>query len=382
MYLVKAAKDFGLYVITSGYNAFAPAHKYSDKYISADYTDQDALLKIAEDEQIDYMCSCANDRGLLSTAYVCEKLGLPGHDSYETSLMIHKKNRFKELAERINLSTPAARSFSDVDEAIAFLKCSDRTMVVKPADGCAGRGISELEPGDDPAGALEAAFKQSLTNSIVIEPFIHGSLHSASVFLINQKAVFCFIDEGVVKETNNHGMGAALSPSGNKAQIEQQLVGEFEKLAAALHLVDGKLHANFIVDQFGKIQILEMHRRCSGDTYSRFIEASTGVKWNEWIVRAEMGLDVSDFPRWAPQKNNIMYYVLVPPTNGVYKRTIIDESVCRRIVYSTVEREENAMITDCRTEFVGILALKFDSYEEMKATSQNMSNLVKIEMEE
>ena len=382
MYLANAAKKQGLYVITSGYDETAPAHRVSDQYICADYSDQEAMLKIATQEKIDYMCSCANDRGMLSTAYVCEALGLPGHDSYETALKIHKKNRFEKLAEEIGLSTPRSVSFSKEEDAVHFLESIDKKMIIKPADGCAGRGISEILPGDDAREAVKNAFSNSLTDIIVIEPFIEGQLHSASVYLIDQKAVFCFIEEGIVKPTNRYGVAAALSPAKDKAKIEKALIREFEKVASALNLVNGKMHTNFIVDEKGDIYILEMHRRCSGDTYSRFIEASTGVKWSEWIVKAEMGLDVKDFPKWTPQKENVMYQVLVPPKNGIVRDVVLDNWITDHLIYSTEERKKGSLIADCRVDFAGILAMRFDSYEEMRHTAEHIQDHVDILMED
>ena len=125
-----------------------------------------------------------------------------------------------------------------------------------------------------------------------------------------------------------------------------------------------------------------MHRRCSGDTYSRFIELSTGVKWSEWIVKAEMGIDVSDYPRWTPQKGNVMYQVLVPPKNGILREVILDKWISDHMIYSTEERRRDVLIKDCRVDCAGIIAMKFDSYEEMRHTAEHIQDYVEILMEE
>ena len=130
--LVNAAHRLGLYVITSGTHKDAPAHKYADEYVCADYSDKEAMLQLAIDKKIDYMCSCANDFGMISTAYVCEKLGLPGHDSYETCLDLHHKDRLKPIAKKLGLHSPVSEIFSDRDEAIQFALAQGKKVMVNP----------------------------------------------------------------------------------------------------------------------------------------------------------------------------------------------------------------------------------------------------------
>ncbi len=382
LFLTQAAQKLGLYVITSGTNRNAPAHRISDEYVYANYADKEAMLKLAEEKKIDYICSCANDLGMVSTAFVCEKLGLPGHDSYENALIIHKKDRFKEMAKKIGLSTPDAVSFSDLDDAVSFLVKVNTKMIVKPVDGCAGRGIGEYAPGDCAEEVVKAAFQNSIETRIVIEPFIDGPVQSASVFIINRKVAFCFIDESFVKTTNKHAMANVIAPAGNKGEIQKALISEFEKIAKALDLADGKIHTNFIVDRTGNIQIIEMHRRCSGDTYCKFVEACTGIPWNEWIVKSEMGLSVNDFPKWAPQKKNIMYSVLTPPQNGVYKGLKIDNAILEKKVYAYYNYCEGDVIEDCRVEAIGVFVSQYESYSEMKETVNKIDQYIKIDMEE
>ena len=84
--MIQAAKKMGYYVITSGNQADGLGHPYGDEYIKKDFSDKDAILQLAKEEQIDAICSGCNDFACLTAAYVAEKLGLPGHDSYETAI--------------------------------------------------------------------------------------------------------------------------------------------------------------------------------------------------------------------------------------------------------------------------------------------------------
>ena len=383
LFLIEAAHRFGFDVITSGTERNAPGHKAAEKYVYADSSDIEAMLKIAQDEHIDAMCSCAHDFGYIATTYVCEKLGLPGHDSYDTALTIHKKDRFKALAKKIGLSIPGGESFCSRDEALAYLKANfegtGRKMIMKPVDSCAGRGISEVTSFEECGAAVERAFDGSRLKRIVAEPYVEGTLHSASVFLVDRKAVFCFVEE---TPKNIYQVDTAISPAADKEQIKAQLVSEFEKVAEALNLVDGKLHTNFIVDTAGKVWILEMHRRCSGNTYSRFVEFSAGLKWNEWIVKSECGMNVKDFPRGVEQKGFNMFYVAMPKHNGIYLDTVIDDAVKPFVHAAYMYYRSGDEVKNYKFDRMGLIHLEFPSYEFMRKVAENLDDYFKVIVKE
>ena len=106
--LIQAAQALGWYVITTGNAREGLGQPYADKNVFADFSDKDAMLELARAEGVQAVCSGCNDFALLSTVYVCEKLGLPGHDSYATSLEIHHKDKYRALATRLGIPTPRA----------------------------------------------------------------------------------------------------------------------------------------------------------------------------------------------------------------------------------------------------------------------------------
>ena len=97
--LIKAGKELGYYVITSGNNPALIGHNYSDEYVYGDFSDPEGMLQIFKDKGIDAVCSCANDFGAITAAYLSDNLNLPGHDSYEDTLTLHHKDKFKTFSK-------------------------------------------------------------------------------------------------------------------------------------------------------------------------------------------------------------------------------------------------------------------------------------------
>ena len=81
--VIKAAHDLGIYVITADYLPDNIAHKYSDEYCNVSIVDQDATLKIAQEKEINGITSFACDPGVVTAAYIAEKMGLPSAGTYE-----------------------------------------------------------------------------------------------------------------------------------------------------------------------------------------------------------------------------------------------------------------------------------------------------------
>ena len=333
--LVNAAHRLGLYVITSGTNKAAPAHYFADEYVCADYSDKEAMLALAKEKKIDYMCSCANDFGMISTAYVCEQLGLPGHDSYETTLTIHHKDRFKPLAKKLGLHSPVSEVFDKKEDAIGYIRNADRLMILKPADNVASKGVSVPRTEEEIRASVDLAFSQSKEKKIIVEPYIEGFFVTTTAMLIDQEVVCFFADsshfypEGEVigpefpMNVRNTGV---LRPAPYIDEFAPPIIEDLNKLARELKLVDGKFHCELLVTPEKEAWIFDAHRRMSGfdEPWPQW-DLTTGLRWEDWIVRAECGMDLSDFPRGIRQNRFFHARDIYAPRDGIIKRLVFDE---------------------------------------------------------
>lgn len=333
--LIRAAHRMGMYVISSGTNQTHPAHEFADKYIVADYSDKEAMLEIAKNEHIDYMCSNSNDYGLLSTAYVCDKLGLPGHDSYETTKILHSKNSFKELAKKLNLHCPISNVFDNREDAINFLLNSKEEMVVKPSDNVGSNGVSKPKSRQEIEQSVDLAFSKSKNRKIIIEPFIEGSFIAFTSMIINQKVVSFFAEtyyeypQGKVdgpKFPANLQCTGFVIPSLYKDDFKSIVIEDINKIAKELKLVDGKFHGEIMLTKDHRPYIFDVHRRASGFyvPWSHW-DITEEICWEDWILKAECGMDISDYPVGIEQNINIHSRNIYAPKNGLLKEVIFDE---------------------------------------------------------
>lgn len=283
--LLDALRNLGFSVDACGAYREDPCALLADAYHCIDYADRDALLNLASAGGYDYLCPSCNDTAYLASAYVAEKLGMPGFDRYETASLLHDKARFRAFAQSNHLPVPRAIVDDGIAEnAVASLR---PPLLVKPTDSFSGRGVTRIESTAQLAAALTAARGASRASRVVIEEFIEGSLHSHSAFLHDGRIVEdFFVDEFC--EVYPYQVDCSNHPSRLTDPVRATVRKVITQLAEVLALADGLLHTQFIHGPAGTY-IIECMRRCPGDLYYHLIEFSTGARYIENYVAAFTG---------------------------------------------------------------------------------------------
>lgn len=387
--LIQAAQNLGWYVITTGNDRKGLGHPYADKNVFVNYSDKDAMLKLAKSEGVQAVCSGCNDFALLSTVYVCEKLGLPGHDSYATSLEIHHKDKYRALATRIGIPTPRAITVTvagtnrtgdndaDFETAIAQLTFP---IIVKPVDLTGGKGIHRAANADEAREAYKDACSRTRQDHIVIEEFVQGTNHGFSAMLVKGKVAFAFADNEQYF-VNKYLVSGANTPSTTAATGLTKLREYSERIARELNLVDGILHIQYIERDDGTPVIIEICRRPPGDLYIKFVKYATGVDYPKFIVQAETGEDISGIADVPTQGFWLRHCIMAGPEieNGSIVRDVtFAPEIQGNIVEKFLWYKPGEVITDKLTYKAGIVFFRFDTLTEMQDKTARMTELAKI----
>ena len=387
--LIQAAQALGWYVITTGNNRDGLGHPYADKTVFADFSDKDAMFKLAKSEDVQAVCSGCNDFALLSTVYVCEKLGLPGHDSYTTSLEIHHKDKYRALATRLGIPTPRAITVSVTGTGFAADNCANFDaaianltfpIIVKPVDLTGGKGIHRAANPEEAREAYKDACSRTRQDHIVVEEFVQGTNHGFSAMLVKGKVAFAFSDNEQYF-VNKYLVSGANSPSTSGSETLAKLRDYSERIARELHLVDGILHIQYIEKPDGTPVIIEICRRPPGDLYIKFVKYATGIDYPKFIVMAETGEDISGIADVPTQGYWLRHCIMAGPdiANG---STVRDVTFAPEIQGNIVEKflwyKPGEVITDKLTYKAGIVFFKFDTLAEMQDKTGRMTKLAKI----
>ena len=389
--LIKAAQELGWFVITTGNNRDGLGHPYADKTVFADYSNKEAMVELARHENVQAVCSGCNDFSLLSTVYVCEQLGLPGHDSYATSLEIHHKDKYRALATRIGIPTPKAitvsanlgnkeisdENYAAFENAIAALTFP---IIVKPIDLTGGKGIHRAATIEEARVAYKDACSRTRQDHIVVEEYVEGTNHGFSAMLVKGKVAFAFADNEQYF-INKYLVSGANTPSTTPDTGLAKLRDYSERIARELNLVDGILHIQYIEKNDGTPIIIEICRRSPGDLYIKFVKYATGIDYPKFIVQAETGEDISSIAD-APTQGFWLRHCVMAGNNIENNSVVREVSFAPEIQGNIVEKflwyKPGEIVTDKLIYKAGIVFFHFDTLSEMQDKTKRMTELVKI----
>ena len=361
---IHALKQLGYYVIGTGNTPTLPGRVHVDRYIPADYSDKDLILRIAEENSVDAVLSCCNDFGVITAAFVAEQMGLKGHDSYETALTLHHKDRFKRFAKQNGIQSPLSEGFEDVEAAKQWATKTPLPLMVKPIDLTGGKGCSKATSFDEAMAAIDKAFAASRIKHIVIEPYIEGTQHACCTFLVNKKVkALCTNNEYSL--TNPYKVEVDTYPAFGFEPIREFMIAQIEKMASLLDLKDGIFHAQYILKD-GKPYIIEVMRRILGNLYMLPAMKLTGLDWDYWETRAHCGLPLDGFPVSLEQKGYWSYRCVMGNRNGIVKGVHIPEDLKLRMFDKYELWKPGDVIDDYVNSQLGFYFFQFDSEAQMK----------------
>lgn len=377
--LILAAKELGYYVITTGNDPKGLGHSYADKNIFADFSDKNAMLTLASTEKIDAICSGCNDFALLSTAYVAEKLSLPGHDSYEIAKQIHHKDKYRKLAESLEIPTPKSIRISTIEELEKNIVSLQFPIIIKPVDLTGGKGIQRADSIEEAKNAFNVAMKKTRENYCIAEEFIEGSRHGFSCYISKEKVVFYFADNEQYF-LNQYLVSGANTPSTSSQNTLEMLKEYSERIAKKLHLVDGILHIQYIEKDNGIPFIIEVCRRSPGDLYIKLVQYATGINYSKFIVMAETGMDVSAILD-APTQGFWLRHCIMASRTGIIQQVSFAKEIQDKVIEKFLSYKPGENVLDFLHYKAGIVFLKFQSEKEMAFYTEKISEYIKIEFE-
>ena len=373
--LIQAAKALGYFVITTGYFPKERGHLFSDLYEPADYSNKEQMLALAQKHSISAICSSCNDFSALSSAYVAEKLGLPGHDTFENSKKLHHKDTFRAFCLENGLTVPRAQGFSSVQEAIEGIQEFEIPAIIKPIDLSGGKGISVINTKDEWSAAIRKAFDISKAKKIVIEEFIEGTSHGFSALIQKGKVAFYFTDDEYYVP-NEFWVSGTSTPGTISADEVTQLIAFSEKTVSLMGLSDGLFHIQCIIKQ-GKVYIIEVCRRPPGDLYVNFIKYATGFDYSKTIIQFATGVMTDPITQIQPNGYYARHCVS-SLRKGYITSLTFDENIKNNLLEEFQLWNTESYVDNYVSQKAAILFMKFNSLDEMKMISTDIYRFVEF----
>lgn len=386
--IIKKAHELGLYVITCDYLPDNDAHKRSDEYVNVSIIEKDAVLKVAQEKQIDGIMSFACDPGVLTAAYVAEKMGLPFQCSYEATKILQDKGLFRKFLLDNGFNCPHAKSYKDANSPYADVDYFNWPVIVKPVDSAGSKGVTKVDAPDGLANAIKVALSMSHSGTFIIEDFLtFESFHSSTdPFTVDGKLhAVSYSDQLFDKDADNPYTPAFIIwPSTMKPEHQDYLTCEIQRLMNLLGMRDGIYNIESVVGKGGIPYIMEVSPRGGGCKIAELQEMAFTKNVIENEVRKAVGLPLLPIEKrplvgaWCE-----MIVHARPGQSGVFDSLEISDDIkacnVRLIDMSTKEGDKVFPFTGANMA-LGDMFLQFKNRDELNEAISDTTKWLNIKL--
>lgn len=370
--VIEAAHKLGLYVITCDYLPENTAHKYSDEYVNVNIIEKDAVLEEAKKRKINGIMSFACDPGVVTAAYVAEKLHLPFQGSYESTAILQDKGLFRKFLTEHGFNCPHAKRYEDKKAPFEDIDFFHWPVIVKPTDSAGSKGVTKVERPDQLEEAIEIALDGSHNESFIIEDFLtfEGYHSSADYFTVNGMLKFVSYSDHLFdpEVANPYTPAYIIWPTTMKNKYQDELTKEIQRLMLLLDMKTGIYNIETCVAD-GKPYIMEVSPRGGGCKIAEIQKLAYGVDLIENEIRKAVDIPVKQIVQtdcvgyWCE-----MVIYAKPGESGTLKEIVIDSKIKEKYVKVI---DISAKKGDCIKPFTGAnmalgnMFLRFNSREEL-----------------
>lgn len=381
--VIEAAHHLGIYVITCDYLPDNIAHKYSDEYCNVSIIDKDAVLEAAKRLEVDGVMSFACDPGVVTAAYVAEKMGLPSCGSYESVSILQNKGRFRKFLSDNSFNVPNAKGYRKVEDALHDVDYFNWPVIVKPTDSAGSKGVTRVDTPDRLRESIEYALKFSHSDEFIVEDFLEKKGHSSDTdsFSVDGELKFVsFSAQRFDEHCENPYTPSAYSwPATISDEHQEELSKEIQRLLTLLDMKTSIYNIEVRECTNGKAYIMELSPRGGGNRLAECLRYATGVDLITNAVRAAVGMPVTDVEQ-KPYDGCWAEVILHSEKAGVFDRLWIADEIKENIVENDLWIQEGTTVGGFSgaNEAIGTLVLRFESQERLNEVLKNQDQFVRV----
>ncbi len=386
--VIEAAHEHDLHVVTMDYLPNNVAHRYSDEYRNVSVTDHEAVLKAAKELNANGIMSFACDPGVVSAAYVAQKMALPFQCSYEAACTLQDKGMFRAFLSEHGFASPKSRRYTDAKAAVADADNLPWPVIVKPVDSAGSKGVTKLDGPEGLGRAIDLALNYSQCGAFIVEQFLTftGFHSSADAFTVDGNLAFCtYSDQLFDKDADNpYTPVLIIWPSTMDARHQSELTSETQRLMRLLGMRNGIYNIETCVATDGTPYLMEVSPRGGGCKIAELQRLAYGIDLIDAEVRSAVGIPIE--PIKTRECDGFWCEMVVhaePGRSGLLKSVTIDPVVREKHL---VVEDITALPGDMVEPFTGAnmalgdLFLRFETREELNDIVSHASEWLRIDL--
>ena len=310
--------DFDLSVEFSkiGFTAFfcgnIKSNLIPEKYwVQLDFTNIELIVQfLIKNVDFRFLIPGSNDLAYISACKVIQRIILNSKIQIDAlkkaeSYLLKSKFRKQKILEEVN--NPKVFDLKNIETV-------EKKIVLKQDKMSGGKGVTFLQNGKNFKSFIK---KNMLQEKFILEEFIDGSGHGASLFVKNSKIIYEFFDNEYYCK-DKLAVVATSSPSNLKIDQKIKIKNFCLNYIKQNKLVDGLFHIQCIIKN-KKVYIIECTRRLPGDYYHQFSSLSMDSSYLKYYL--DGFLNNKKLPKIHKVKRNVVRIVVDELIENKIKRS-------------------------------------------------------------
>jgi biotin carboxylase len=312
---IQVAQKMGLRVIALDGNSKAVGLGVAEQGIVMDLRDTSKVIQLAKEFNIRCVLPVPVGAILTTIGAVNDALGLWGISQRAATLCTDKILTRKVLAEA-GLFTPKFAEVTDEESMLHAAEEIGYPVIVKPRFGSGSQGVFVAKEQTELIRWLpwhmEQRQKFKEAKKSLVESFIIGQEVGVDSIVVGNTYSNILIRDKEVTQLPFRLPFAYLAPTHLPVVIQEKINEHLTRACIALGLNNCLLHADILVDEHGKIVILDISGRPSGFNISaKMIPVVTGVESIRQAIQLSLGMQ-TDFSSNCYQKGAILRMLSAP----------------------------------------------------------------------
>ncbi len=319
--LILRARERGLTVCVVDANPAKLGLALADVAIVHDFSATEAVRERLEHEGVHALgvASMGADAAVVPVARLATALGLPALP-LPVAHAATDKAAMRAAFEAAGVPCPPAVEVTGLDEARAAYATLGPSVVVKPADGSAQRGVSAVHAPEDLAAAVERAVAASRSGRPIVERYVDGPEFTVNGFVVQGSYRAVTLTRRVLHPPPPLGVCLAHRHPAELPEPEADALVQAARAATlALGIDDAPSYAQLRLGRDGPA-VIEVGARLGGGKDAELARLVTGVDTVGAVIDAALGRlrEASLAPEAPADRCGQVHFVVRPP--GVVTR--------------------------------------------------------------
>jgi len=286
--MLTAARGMGLKVVAVDGDREAPGRAISDEFHAIDVMHSAEVLQVARSRGIAGIATMVSNLGMRTVAEVAHELGLPAI-SPGAARRATDKSSIKTVLQQAGIPVPRGIGCSRPEEAHSAIRSLGLPVMVKPADGTKGRGISLVDDAGRVEDGVVHAFRWSPGKRVIVEELVHGPTVGAECLIVDGELIPVLITDKYNTDPPWFVTLGLTTPTRLPEETCRLVEETAAAVARALELTMGAAHIDMIVQE-GIPRVIDVGPRlASGPVIFEFAPRLMSVDMIECVIRMALG---------------------------------------------------------------------------------------------